>query len=392
MAQDIAVNGTIAHQVVAAATTTKAVVWSTPTTTLDAAYNKTGRPAADFHQVYTFTPDAANPAGFTFDMASMNSTTQGTPRNIDIANTVMPGTYTLKGEYRSSISVDPVVKVTITVTVGGNLIANLVKDVPFWDSGLTYGIINGKLVAGDWKLQADLWDYWTATTITDPTKPVTTFEYSVVDPLTGISIAVPDQVVLNETLLAGRQKVNNGDVTLRVTRKVNGVVYDVAQRDFKVKFINPVKAITAKAPYKEFKDKEVSGSNTSAVDARRLIKLTDFNNVTLFDFNNNPATNVYNTTLLGDYGITGVTNTYHINDVTFTRAEKADGTEFVLQGGARAFVSGDDLVWENLGANLQQPIYLIYTIKVTNKFNLGDVANTKSEVTREVKIKVNPNL
>lgn len=386
----VAVNGVVSHDVIATGVG-KAISWSTPLT-LDAAYNKTQKTASDFHQVYTFTPSAGNPAGITFDAASMNNPVQGSPRNLNIANTVMPGTYTMKGTYNSSISSDPVVQVTVTVTVTGTKITNISKRAPFWDSGLNYGIINGKLVGGTWKLQADLWDYWIESTVTAADKPATTYDFTIIDPLTGFTIASGSEVVLNEALLAARNKVNNGNVTLRVTRRVNGVVYEVSQPTFPVRFINPVKPIATKTPYKEFKDKEVSGTNTSTVDARRLIKLTDFNNVTLFDFNNNPATNVFNAQLAGYYGLSGVNAAFDVSNITFIQAENASGTVVPLQSGARAVVNGNDLVWENLGANLQQPIYLVYEVKVTNKFNIGDVAPTKGEVITRVKIKVNPNL
>src|SRR5690606_8471303 len=182
-------------------------------------------------QVYTFTPDANNNNKFTFDVASFNNATQGTDRKIAILNTVMPGTYTLKGTYQSSVSTDPVVNVTIIVTVTGNLITNLTKNAPFWDSGLTYGIINGKLAGGSWELHADLWDYFTQTTVVDPNnvKPATTYTFTVNNSgnYNGGITVVGNEVQLNEAIAEARAKVNNGDVSIRVTRRVNGEVYDV---------------------------------------------------------------------------------------------------------------------------------------------------------------------
>src|SRR5690606_9370653 len=344
-AQDIAVNGTITHDVVSTASVDKTVTWSTPTT-LDAAYNKTAKSAADFHQVYTFTPAATgNPAGFTFDVASFNNATQGADREIAIENTVMPGTYTLKGKYESSVSTDPVVNVTITVTVTGNLITNLTKNAPFWDSGLTYGIINGKLAGRTWKLHADLWYYFTESTVNNVNKPATTYTFTVNEDANeyngGITVN-GDELQLNEAIQEARAKVNNGDVSIRVTRRVNGVVYDVTtfNKDFNVKFINPVKAITAKTPYKEFKDKEVSGTNTSSVDVRQLVKLTDFNNTVLYDYNGTTFT--VPVTLLGNYGVSNINtaNANQLTNVVFTRAENTSGATVNLPASTRAFYSG----------------------------------------------------
>src|SRR5690606_14551882 len=78
--QQMHVYGTITHDIVSTASVDKTVTWRTPTT-LDAAYNKTGKSAADFHQVYTVAPGATgNPAGFTFDVASVNNAIQGADR------------------------------------------------------------------------------------------------------------------------------------------------------------------------------------------------------------------------------------------------------------------------------------------------------------------------
>src|SRR5690606_17725114 len=116
----------------------------------------------------------------------------------------------------------------ITVTVTGNLINSLTKDLPFWDDTETFGIINGKLVGGNWVLRGDLWDYWTETSTTGTNKPVVTYEYSVVPTVSGISIndpALPTaEVRLNEGDNTALARVNDGNgVTLRIVRKVNGV-------------------------------------------------------------------------------------------------------------------------------------------------------------------------
>src|SRR5690606_29709522 len=151
-------------------------------------------------------------------------------------------------------------------------------------------------------------------------------------------------------------------------------------------------------PYKEFTDKETSGSNISEVDVRRLITLKDFNNSVIYDFNGGLTGNTKATGLIDDYGISGIsasniiTSRYNLTDVAFTRYENASGGTISAPTGATATVNGQDLVWTNSGANLQQPIYLVYTVTVTNKFNNGSNSGTKGEVVKEIKIKVNPNL
>lgn len=396
-AQEITVEGTVNHQVVGSPSVDQKITWKTPST-LDAAYNKTGKTAEDFHAVYDFVPDADLEEGFTISRAVMEAG-QGSERFVTIANTVLPGTYTLKGQYVSSQSTDPIVNVKINVVVKGDLITNLTKNAPFWDKDLKYGIVNGKQTGSSWELQADLWDLFNESEVEGDDLPVTTYEFTIIDPEKyddGITVATgTSELVLDETVDKARAMVNNGNVTLQVTRKVNGKPYNITtfSPKFDVQFINPVKAIEVKKPYKEFKDKEVSGTNISTVDARQLVTLKDFNNVTLFDFNGTGApNNVYKADLIGYYGIENLASNFSITGINFVRAEDASGKTTTLPASTRAFVDGNNLSWENLGANLQQPIYLVYTVTVTNKFNQGDVTKTKSEVVKEVKVKVNPNL
>ena len=388
----VAVNGTFSHDVVSTPSVNKNITWSTPQT-LDAAYNHTQKTAADFHAVYTFAPSGSNPTGFTFDVASMNAP-QGSSRIVAIDNTVMPGTYTLHGTYTSAVSTDPAVNVTITVTVTGNNITTLTKDLPFWDTNQTFGIINGKLVSGNWELHANLWDYWTETTVTGSNLPVMGYTFGVSPAVNGINI-VGNEVRLDENQSTARATVNNGTVALSINRTVNGVTYNNGlQTSFNVKFVNPVKAIEAKTPYKEFTDKEVSGTNVSEIDVRRLITIKDFNNTVIYNFNGG-FSGTKNTGLISDYGINGISPTfgsYNLTNVSFVRYENASGTAISAPSGASASVNGQDLVWTNSGANLQQPIYLVYKVTVTNKFNVAGLPATEAEVVKEIKIRVNPNI
>jgi hypothetical protein len=210
---------------------------------MDVAYSTVGKSAKDFHTTYTFVAGQV-PAGFTFDLASMNSTVQEDRRKVTIANTVMPGVYTLTGQYKSSVAADPVVNISIKVTVTGNMIDGLKKDLPFWSSDQTYGIINGRDEGPmGWKLNANLWDYWTVVTNGGgANKPVTTFVYSI-NPVgnPGISIALGDnptlaEVQLNDAISQARDRVNNGHVVLTVSTFVNGAAYKT--ENFMVQFRN----------------------------------------------------------------------------------------------------------------------------------------------------------
>lgn len=407
--QSINLSGTITHDVVNTPTVSKDIVWTSPQSSMDVAYSSTGKSAADFHTNYTFVPDAL-PAGFTFH-ADMNSTTQATTRKVEIDNDVMPGVYTLTGQYISSLSTDPAVNISVKVTVTGNLIDKLVKDLPFWDNGQTYGLINGRNTGGNnWQLYANLWDYWSIQPQTGANKPATTFEYSIDNTdYPGITIInganhTTAEVQLNANNAAARDKVNNGFVVLTVTTKVNGATYKT--ENFNVKFVNPVKPIDLRVAYRQMKDKEVSGSNTSTFDLRRAISLSTFNNdlIYLFDGLTN-ANSVNNTNLKSAYGIStatnGIANTLSITPYRLTHASfvgayagvitnTAGHTALTLNSGATATVSGDNAVWTNNGANLQQPITLVYKVKVHNKWNQGQTA-TIDEVEKLVYIVVNPN-
>ena len=407
--QAINLSGAITHDVVSTPSVSEDIVWSSPQSSMDVAYSTTGKSAADFHTTYTFVPDML-PPGFTFH-ADMNSTTQATTRKVTISNTVMPGQYTLTGKYISSVSTDPVVNITVKVNVTGNLIDKLVKDLPFWDNAQTYGLINGRNIGGNnWQLYANLWDYWSIQTQSGANKPLTTFEYSINNTnYPGITIIngtnhATAEVQLNANNAAARDKVNNGSVVLTLTTKVNGAVYKT--ENFNVKFVNPVKPIDLRTPYRAMKDKEVSGSNTSTFDLRRAISISTFNNDLIYLFDGlTSSNNVNNANLKSAYGISttnnGIANTlsitpYRLTDASFVGAyagiitNNAGHTALTLQSGATATVSGDNAVWTNNGANLQQPITLVYKVKVHNKWNQGQ-AQTIDEVEKLVYIVVNPN-
>ena len=354
--------------------------------TLDAAYNNVGKTAQDFHAVYSFSSVSSDHAGITWDVASMNNGTQGFARKINIASNVLPGTYTITGKYTSSISADPVVNVTVTVKVGLNNIASLEKEPAFWNANNI--IVNGKLIsANNWNLEANLWDAWNISgPVSGATIPNVTFGFEILPTIAGISIDGSDNIKLDYTQSTARARVNGTPVKVIAHRYLNGVAYD--SQEFFVQFKNPVNAITLKTPYKEFVDKENSGTNISEVDVRRLVSLSDFNGTVIYNYNGITG-NTKNTSLISSYGITGISgafNNYNLTSVTFERYENASGSTISAPSGATGSVVGQNLRWTNSGANLQQPIYLVYKVTVANKWN-----TTGADVVKEIKIKVNPN-
>lgn len=410
----INLSGIIMHDMVSTPKVTKDIVWPNPATSMDIAYSTVGKSAADFHTTYSFVADPL-PAGFMFHV-DMNSTTQAVTRKVTIDNTVMPGVYNLTGKYISSVSADPIVNITIKVTITGNMIDQLKKDLPFWDNTQTYGIINGRNIdinnnqtrysETGWQLFANLWDYWTIQNMSNASdKPVTTFEYKI-STITYPGISIFDEsshtdaeVRLHADNTQARDRVNNGHVVLTVITKVNGALYKT--ENFMVKFMNPVKPIVLRAAYRQMKDKEVSGTNTSKFDLRRAISLSNFNNDLIYQFSG--AGNVSNKNsgaLKTLYGISTTTNGIadagdRLTTTSFVGAypgvitNNAGMTAMTLQSGAKATVDGDDAVWTNDGANLLQPITLVYKVKVHNKWNLSQVA-TRGEVEKLVYIVVNP--
>src|SRR5690606_21111118 len=116
---------------------------------LDHAYNRLGLSTADFHAKYTWDPTSVTVNGTPIDPTEFTVTPVTVPTtenrfHVAIANTVMPGTYTIRGQYGTGVSADEVVNVIITVTVGDSYIGKLAPKSAFWDAQFTHGIINGR--------------------------------------------------------------------------------------------------------------------------------------------------------------------------------------------------------------------------------------------------------
>ena len=155
------------------------------------------------------------------------------------------------------------------------------------------------------------------------------------------------------------------------------------------------------AAYKQLRDKEETATNTSKFDLRRAVRLENFNADKIYQFFGvGNANNRNSVPWKTSYGISNMTN--GIDDVedrltgaSFVGAypgvitNNAGLTKMTLQNDATATVAGVNAVWTNQGANLLQPITLVYKIKVHNKWNMGQAA-TIGEVEKLVYIVVNP--
>src|SRR5690606_35117933 len=275
----------------------------------------------------------------------------------------------------TGVSADEVVNVIITVTVGDSYIGKLAPKSAFWDAQFTHGIINGRQEGTEWLLHADLWDYWDVTASSGPDAPVVTYKFDITNPTTtNAGIEVSDgatanaEVKLDETDDNARSKVNTGtNVLLTVTRYVNGVIYNQSDIPaFNVIFSNPVKAIETKSPYRELTDKENTTDNTSKIDLRRLFSIDDFNGTVLYDFDDDPSTDVMDWTRTQNYGVVGYQSDFSLDANTVEPVGAYNGkissiagqTPITLNSGASFTVVGNDAVWTNNGAHLQQPITL----------------------------------
>jgi len=282
----------------------------------------------------------------------------------------------------------------LTLTVTGNNITTISKHESFWSNGI--GIITGRLESGQWKLNANVWDLWKRNTSTTSGAPVTTFVVTKISNVNGITVDnANSNILLDETNADAKKYINtNTTVSFKIETYVNGVHYAANDQTFAVAFKNPVKPIVVRSGG-EMKDKENSTTNESKFDLRKSFSVSDFNNNVMYLFDSATATtNKYNTGLLGQYGMSfqfGAGQSLNSGVATFVRAENASGTTISLPAQTTATVVGNEAVWTNRGAALQSDIYLVYKIKVANKFNTGSVDATKPEVEKEVKIRVKPN-
>lgn len=428
-AAPIDLKGNVSHTLTAPASVTRNVSWIVPTT-LDAAYNTTGKTAVDFHTVYTFTPDASNPAGFGF--VDMDNTTQATPRRISIDQTaVNPGTYTLKGQYVSSVSTDPVVNVEIKVTVSLNGTVSYKPINAYWENGAMrmYGKAQG---TNNWMMSGDMNEYITLdNTVAGPN---VTWNFSIndvnhqfvakfggnnssaiINSLGGenLHIVNPSSPQSNPTSTRNTWRYINGwdfnsqyNAVVNVNYYLNGNPTAFKTETIPVRFKNPVRAILAKNNATGTVTDKANGSSTQDIDLRQFIELQDYQGVTIWKDGGIGTISNSMKTLLDRYGVIGLdrnilgTPTLATGQVTPVKAfYTSDASESAITLPANTsftVVTGTNnqtyARWINSGATtITQGITLVYEIKIPNRYNDGSAPNSNKDIVQEVRIKVLPN-
>ncbi|RZF62489.1 hypothetical protein [Sphingobacterium corticibacterium] len=425
----------------AAATLQGAITWPNPTQSLDNAYNLVGKSAPDFHATYNFTPATNNPAGFTFIDA--DNTTQSVTRKVEIdQNVVNPGTYTLYGVYESSVSTEPDVnvKVDVTVTLNGDIKYNT-KD-GYWENNAVrvFGTPQG---TANWQLAGDLDEYIFLTS--NIQGPSVSHTFTVLPVVASPAVYVTGFNPANATATALRAftSANDGNIggeyfhlinpsapnaaspearsafnyitgwsyvkpatKVRVDYFLNANPVAYKSETIDVRFKNPVKTLEIEQNGTTQVTDKQGGNNNQDVDIRQFLKLTDYRNVVLWDFDHTaPVTHTVNSEYLNRYGITALggtatTPTVDPASVTLTKAyyNANPGTDIknilpqftfaeVVAGGNGSAV----LRWRNDGANtITQAITLEYTVTVENRYNDGSVSSSANDITKVIKVVVNP--
>lgn len=434
-ATPIDLKGNVSHTLTAATPTTpnatKNIAWIVPST-LDAAYASTGKNANDFHTVYNFTPDANNPAGFGF--IDMDNTTQTTTRKITIDQTVVnPGTYTLKGQYISSVSTDPVVNVEISVTVSLNGTVSYAPISAYWENGAMrmYGKAQG---SNSWVMSGDMNEYITLDN--NILGPNVTWNFSIEDinhqyvskfggnnsstiinTLGGedLHIVNPSAPQVNTTATRNAWRYINGwnfssqyDVVVNVNYYLNGNPTAFKTEQIPVKFKTPVRAIIAKNGATGSVTDKASGSNTQDIDLRQFIEIKDYRGVTIWENGGLGTISTSMKTLLDRYGVVGLDRSttgrptlaaaqvtpvkaFYTGDASETAITPPASTNFTVVAG-----TGLDVAtyarWTNSGATtITQGITLVYEIRIPNRYNDGTAPNSASDIIQEVRINVLPN-
>src|SRR5690606_3493104 len=99
-----------------------------------------------------------------------------------------------------------------------------------------------------------------------------------------------------------------------------------------------------------------------------------------------------------NYGVVGYQSDFSLDANTVEPVGAYNGkissiagqTPITLNSGASFTVVGNDAVWTNNGANLQQPITLVYKVKLHNRWNVAEFSQTQNEVEQLIYIIVNP--
>ncbi|PRD56986.1 collagen-like triple helix repeat-containing protein [Sphingobacterium gobiense] len=443
--QPVDVKGNINHILTSTASATKDVQWIVPTT-LDAAYNTTGKSANDFHNSYNWVFDAAartiaDPSGsapigtvpttwFTFH--DMDNATQATARKVEINQTLVnPGTYKLTGRYvpTASNSADPVVNVEILVKVSINGNIAYAPIPAYWENNAArvYGTPNGS----SWYMGGDMNEYITLNnTIAGPGvtynfsipsadhQAIATFgpgnlsSSAIVNTLGGEQLHVMNPAAPQHHANAARDAFNyitgwtfsKNTFTVRVNYYLNGNPVPFKTESIPVRFKNPVKTLVLKNNGTATVTDKQGGNNNQDLALRNFIRVEDYQGVTLFNYQGVLNTNnAYDNTRLQRYGITvfggsAVNPTLSTSAVTLDRAYYNSNPSVDISGSLPATTSvsivnvGGSAAarWTNNGANtITQPITLVFKIKVANRYNDG-LNNNLSDIEQEVKVVVNP--
>ena len=433
-AKAIAIAGQSEFTLSSAATQVQAINWPNPTQSLDNAYNLVGKSAPDFHATYNFTPAASNPAGFTF--VDADNTTQATTRKVQIdQNVVNPGTYTLKGTYKSSVSTEPDVNVSIQVVVKLNGDIAFKAKEGYWEDGAVR-VFGTPLNSGDWQMAGDLDEYiylnsnivganvshkFTVLPTTNNIY-VTGFETT-----NDLSTALRAFTSANDGNLGGEYfhlinpsaptgesfKYINGwsfvkpATKVRVDYFLNGNTKAFKSETIDVRFKNPVKTLELQqAATANVVDKK-EGNNNQDVDIRQFLQLTDYRNVVIWDFDHTPAAqHKVNSEYLERYGITalaGTASTPVVNpaSVQLTKAYYNDAPSTDIKGVLPQFTFAEVVAdangsavlrWRNEGANtITKAITLEYTVTVSNTYNNGSATDSAKDIKKVVKVVVKPN-
>jgi hypothetical protein len=396
-----------------------------------------------------------------FAVENMNNSSQSSQKHVLInQNRVNPGHYTLTGRFVpvTPNSGDPVVNVTIKIEVKVNGTISYAEIPAYWENGAAR--VYGTPVtspSNSWYLGGHMSEYIALnSTIAGPTgggaTPKVTYRFTIEGNQTAVASFGTNNTTYtwNGTYNAGAIHKGLGGESLHIKnadapghnhttltqdafRYISGwgfttqdpYVLKVKLEYFlndnsaaykteyiPVRFKNPVRAITLKSNGAASLTDKNSGNNVQTYDVRNLFSLTDKDGVSIWNYADGAA-NIYNTTLINQYGLTvlsgnggasgtasaGANPTIAASAVEFVKAYYAsDATQTALtqlpQFTSQAVVvSGNatNIVWTNSGANsITQDIVLVYKLKLHNRYNDAQ-DNNAVDVEKEIKITIKPN-
>lgn len=452
---NIKVAGDVNFNLTNAVSKEETVKWVVPTT-LDAAYNSTGLSAAQFHNEYSWSLESVETADGTpvnntawFSPQNFNNANQNTAKTLVIDQTrVNPGTYILKGLYKPSIQNPNYsnVEVTIRVVVGlqGSISYNTIP--AYWEGNKETGFarVFGTAIGNSWYLGGDFNEYIKLNnSITGTNAPLVTYDFHIGNAdhqdiasfgsnnntyTTVIKNAAstnqglgfeqlhiknaaapqhhtnPNKDAFNY-ILGWNYTATSQILNVQVRYYLNGNPTSFKTENIKVRFKNPVKNVTAKNNATGNVTDKRNGASNQDIDLRQFITLKDYNNVTIWDYTGNVATNVANSNLITRYGIAALGNAFGSPALStsavqlvkaYYNSNPSQDIKTSLPANTAAIVanvSGSAVArWVNTGANtITQPITLVYKITLANRYNDGRNGDSANDIEQEVKIVVNPN-